>query len=102
MDFPNLKLIDQMCRQSFIPELHVKALINLSIFVLVVFDDGDIATLKRTQICLKGDKHFMESDTLDRLPLTNPEHFSTPVNLLKPSSRRRRAGMHSSPRYDVM
>lgn len=66
--------------------------------LLVVFDDGDIATLKRTQICLKGDKHYMESDTLDRLPLTNPEHFSTPVNLLKTQTRRRRAH-HSSPRY---
>ncbi|XP_013404516.1 AT-rich interactive domain-containing protein 4B [Lingula anatina] len=45
----------------------------------VVFDDGDQATLRRTQLCLKGEKHFIESETLDQLPLTHPEHFGTPV-----------------------
>uniref|UniRef100_A0A146M3D2 AT-rich interactive domain-containing protein 4B n=1 Tax=Lygus hesperus TaxID=30085 RepID=A0A146M3D2_LYGHE len=45
----------------------------------VVFDDGDITTLRRTALCLKSGKHFAESETLDQLPLTHPEHFSTPV-----------------------
>ncbi|ESO93493.1 hypothetical protein LOTGIDRAFT_119273, partial [Lottia gigantea] len=45
----------------------------------VVFDDGDEATLRRSQLCLKGDKHFTESETLDNLPLSHPEHFGTPV-----------------------
>jgi len=66
-----------------------------------VFDDGDVVSLKRTQICLKGDKHFMESDTLDKLPLTNPEHFGAPVNLLK-KERRSRYGRHASPRYFIL
>ena len=38
----------------------------------VVFDDGDITTLRRTALCLK-------SGTLDQLPLTHPEHFGNPV-----------------------
>ena len=31
-------------------------------FVIAVFDDGDEKTLRRTQLCLKGDKHFEESE----------------------------------------
>lgn len=27
-----------------------------------MFDDADERTLRRTQLCLKGDKHFMESE----------------------------------------
>ena len=27
-----------------------------------VFDDGDERTLRRTQLCLKGDRHFTESE----------------------------------------
>lgn len=46
---------------------------------LTVFDDGDITTLRRTALCLKSGRHFNESETLDQLPLTHPEHFSTPV-----------------------
>lgn len=81
----------------FTPRLSRYVLIVWYMFLLLlVFDDGDVVTLKRTQICLKGDKHYMESETLDRLPLTNPEHFSTPVNLLK-KERRRRAAAHASP-----
>ncbi|KAK8753345.1 hypothetical protein OTU49_003980, partial [Cherax quadricarinatus] len=45
----------------------------------VVFDDGDITTLRRTSLCLKSGRHFAESETLDQLPLTHPEHFGTPV-----------------------
>ncbi|OTF82683.1 RBB1NT domain containing protein [Euroglyphus maynei] len=41
----------------------------------VVFDDGDEATLKRSSLCLKSGKHYSESESLDQLPLTNPEHF---------------------------
>jgi len=44
-----------------------------------VFDDGDITTLRRTALCLKSGRHFAESETLDQLPLTHPEHFGTPV-----------------------
>lgn len=30
-------------------------------------------------MCLKSGRHFAESETLDQLPLTHPEHFSNPV-----------------------
>ncbi|XP_077530282.1 uncharacterized protein LOC144142565 isoform X1 [Haemaphysalis longicornis] len=55
----------------------------------VVFDDGDETTLRRTSLCLKSGRHFAESETLDQLPLTNPEHFGTPVigNKLKRKRR---------------
>ncbi|XP_072912731.1 AT-rich interactive domain-containing protein 4B isoform X1 [Hemitrygon akajei] len=56
----------------------------------VVFDDGDERTLRRTSLCLKGERHFAESETLDQLPLTNPEHFGTPV-IGKKSNRGRRS-----------
>uniref|UniRef100_A0A672SE71 ARID domain-containing protein n=1 Tax=Sinocyclocheilus grahami TaxID=75366 RepID=A0A672SE71_SINGR len=55
----------------------------------VVFDDGDEKTLRRTSLCLKGERHFAESETLDQLPLTNPEHFGTPV-IGKKTNRGRR------------
>ncbi|KAL0270093.1 UNVERIFIED_CONTAM: hypothetical protein PYX00_007613 [Menopon gallinae] len=45
----------------------------------VVFDDGDITTLRRSALCLKSGRHFAESETLDQLPLTHPEHFGNPV-----------------------
>ncbi|PVD26271.1 hypothetical protein C0Q70_13941 [Pomacea canaliculata] len=60
----------------------------------VVFDDGDERTLRRTQLCLKGEKHFMESETLDNLPLSHPEHFGTPV-LQNKKSRRTKPGEES-------
>merc|ERR1712066_815957 len=53
----------------------------------VIFDDGDIATLRRNALCMKSGKHFNASESLDNLPLTHPEHFGTPVG-----SRRRRFG----------
>lgn len=56
----------------------------------VIFDDGDITTLRRTSLCLKSGKHFAESESLDHLPLTNPEHFGNPVSLNSRGSRRRR------------
>ncbi|KAM4042498.1 AT-rich interactive domain-containing protein 4B-like [Anomaloglossus baeobatrachus] len=55
----------------------------------VVFDDGDEKTLRRSSLCLKGERHFAESETLDQLPLTNPEHFGTPV-IGKKTNRGRR------------
>lgn len=56
----------------------------------VVFDDGDITTLRRTALCLKSGRHFNEM-TLDELPLTNPEHFGNPV---VGGRRGRRSGRH--------
>ncbi|XP_041351844.1 AT-rich interactive domain-containing protein 4B-like isoform X2 [Gigantopelta aegis] len=73
----------------------INKLTDQSIYT-VVFDDGDVATLKRTQLCLKGEKHFIESETLDNLPLSHPEHFGTPV--LQSKSRKRTAKM-GSPEY---
>jgi hypothetical protein len=47
----------------------------------VVFDDGDERTLKRSSLVLKGGRHYHESETLDTLPLTNPENFGSPVGV---------------------
>uniref|UniRef100_A0A336LQS4 CSON012988 protein n=1 Tax=Culicoides sonorensis TaxID=179676 RepID=A0A336LQS4_CULSO len=58
----------------------------------VVFDDGDITTLRRTALCLKSGRHFNEM-TLDELPLTNPEHFGNPV-VGGVGRRGRRSGRH--------
>ena len=46
---------------------------------IVVFDDGDITTLRKTALFLKSGRHFAESETLDQLPLTHPEYFGNPV-----------------------
>lgn len=61
----------------------------------VVFDDGDETTLRRTSLCLKSGRHFAESETLDQLPLTNPEHFGTPVMGTK-AKRKRRSTLNSA------
>uniref|UniRef100_A0A0N5A9M5 Tudor domain-containing protein n=1 Tax=Syphacia muris TaxID=451379 RepID=A0A0N5A9M5_9BILA len=45
----------------------------------VVFNDGDERQLRRTQLCIKGAKHFDDSANLDTMPLYNPEAFSSPV-----------------------
>ena len=55
----------------------------------VVFDDGDITQLRRNALCMKSGKHFSASESLDNLPLTHPEHFSSPVGG-STSGRRRR------------
>ena len=47
----------------------------------VIFNDGDIAYLKRNALCMKSGKHFNASESLDNLPLTHPEHFSTPASV---------------------
>ncbi|KAL3985121.1 ARID/BRIGHT DNA binding domain family protein [Acanthocheilonema viteae] len=49
-----------------------------SIYV-VVFNDGDERQLRRTQVCIKGAKHFDEDVNLDAMPLYKPESFSSPV-----------------------
>lgn len=71
----------------------------------VVFDDGDETTLRRTSLCLKSGKHFAESESLDHLPLTNPEHFGNPVNLGIRGGRRRRRripiGANSNTSYSL-
>lgn len=59
----------------------------------VVFDDGDITTLRRTALCLKSGRHFAESETLDQLPLTHPEHFGNPVVGSRRGGRRSRNPM---------
>ena len=57
-----------------------------------MFDDGDERTLKRSSLCLKGGRHFHESESLDHLPLTDPENFGTPVmnSSCKKTGRKRR------------
>lgn len=40
-------------------EIHITFLYA---FPLVVFDDGDERTLRRTSLCLKGERHFNESE----------------------------------------
>ncbi|XP_076315883.1 LOW QUALITY PROTEIN: uncharacterized protein LOC143228520 [Tachypleus tridentatus] len=66
----------------------------------VVFDDGDETTLRRTSLCLKSGRHFAESETLDQLPLTNPEHFGNPVVGSK-AKRKRRSMLNSSSIEDL-
>ena len=62
----------------------------------MTFNDGDIAQLRRNALRLKSGKHFNPSESLDNLPLTHPEHFSTPVGGTKhvggASRRRNRSG----------
>ncbi|CAG2120448.1 unnamed protein product, partial [Medioppia subpectinata] len=72
-------------------EATIAKILDQSLYT-VVFDDGDEATLKRNSLCLKSGKHFAESETLDQLPLTNPEHFGNPVSL----GRRRRRRHHNN------
>nr|CAD7409441.1 unnamed protein product [Timema poppensis] len=66
----------------------------------VVFDDGDITTLRRTALCLKSGRHFAESETLDQLPLTHPEHFSSPV-VVERTGRRSRQTHFTVPKKEA-
>ncbi|OQV20699.1 putative AT-rich interactive domain-containing protein 4B [Hypsibius exemplaris] len=43
----------------------------------VHFNDGDVKTLKRSNIHLKSEKHFDQSISLDNLPLTQPEKIAS-------------------------
>lgn len=84
----------QDCSQYTVGELVIVFYFIISVslfshFTLTVFDDGDITTLRRTALCLKSGRHFAESETLDQLPLTHPEHFGTPVLGGRRGGRRR-------------
>ena len=67
-----------------------------------MFDDGDERTLKRSSLCLKGGRHFHESESLDHLPLTDPENFGAPVMNTgsKKSGRKRRRHSQSPSREE--
>lgn len=39
---------------------------------------------------IAGDRHYAKSETLDNLPLTDPENFGTPVLANKKNRSRRR------------
>lgn len=75
--------------KSLYYEATISKIIDASLYT-VVFDDGDVTTLRRTSLCLKSGKHFSESESLDHLPLTNPEHFGNPVTLRARGTRKRR------------
>ncbi|CAD5222824.1 unnamed protein product [Bursaphelenchus xylophilus] len=47
----------------------------------VVFNDGDEKSLRRSQMVLKGAKHFDSQINLDNLPLDNPDRNSSADNL---------------------
>ena len=49
---------------------------------------------------MKSGKHFNASESLDNLPLTHPEHFSTPVGGASGGRRRRKGGNDSGDEYD--
>lgn len=53
-------------------------LLDQSVYT-VVFNDGDEKTMKRSFIRFKGEKHFLDSETLNNAPLNNPEHFFYPI-----------------------
>nr|NP_001072026.1 Retinoblastoma-binding protein [Ciona intestinalis]BAE06667.1 Retinoblastoma-binding protein [Ciona intestinalis] len=78
----NLKLGSTV--EAQFPEQHgwcegvIQSVRDKSIYT-VEFDDGDVRTLSRGSLCLQGVRHYAESETLDHLPLTDPENFGTPV-----------------------
>lgn len=45
----------------------------------VIFNDGDEKILRRSFIRFKGEKHYLDSETLNNAPLNNPEHFLYPI-----------------------
>ncbi|CAD5217185.1 unnamed protein product [Bursaphelenchus okinawaensis] len=47
----------------------------------VVFNDGDEKSLRRSQMVLKGAKHFDSQINLDNLPLDNPDRNSSADNM---------------------
>lgn len=47
---------------------------EVSVCLFSVFDDGDEKTLRRTSLCLKGERHFAESEV--RSPPTTHTHTS--------------------------
>eukprot|EP00795_Rhopilema_esculentum_P002773 gene2773-996_t len=67
----------------------------------VVFDDGDEKTLRRTSLCLKGERHFQEDETLDHRPLNNPENFGAPVSKQAKEEKTRKRTRSCSQNSDV-
>lgn len=45
----------------------------------VIFNDGDEKVVRRSFIRSKGERHYLNSETLDNAPLNNPEHFLQPI-----------------------
>ncbi len=45
----------------------------------VIFNDGDEKVVRRSFIRFKGERHYLNSETLDNAPLNNPEHFLQPI-----------------------
>uniref|UniRef100_A0AAF5Q538 ARID domain-containing protein n=1 Tax=Wuchereria bancrofti TaxID=6293 RepID=A0AAF5Q538_WUCBA len=66
-----------------------------SIYV-VVFNDGDERQLRRTQVCIKGARHFNEDVNLDAMPLYKPESFSSPVVLDDRRGKQKRRNLEQS------
>ncbi|VDN05444.1 unnamed protein product [Thelazia callipaeda] len=58
---------------------------------IVVFNDGDERQLRRTQIRIKGGKHYEEGVSLDSMPLWKPETFTDPV-VLEHRKRKQKSG----------
>lgn len=38
----------------------------LTSYLVTVFDDGDEKTLRRSSLCLKGERHFAESEVIEK------------------------------------
>lgn len=71
----------------------------------VIFNDGDEKILRRSFIRFKGEKHYLESETLNNAPLNNPEHFLYPIkqnnsvdNVLSPTTKTKTSPLSSSKR----
>ncbi|KFQ27308.1 AT-rich interactive domain-containing protein 4B, partial [Merops nubicus] len=74
---------------------HIKGPLKVGTVVEVKNPDGTyqeavINKLTDASWYTVGERHFAESETLDQLPLTNPEHFGTPV-IGKKTNRGRRS-----------
>ncbi|VDL75293.1 unnamed protein product, partial [Nippostrongylus brasiliensis] len=63
----------------------------------VVFNDGDEKVLRRTQMCLKGAKHFDTESNLDQMPLYNPEQFCAAP---KPQAKKKKSKKQKRRRDD--
>jgi len=76
------QIVNDSTTPVILPEnLHAATLnkvLDQSVYT-VVFNDGDEKTMKRSFIRFKGEKHFLDSETLNNAPLNNPEHFLYPI-----------------------
>lgn len=43
----------------------------LTSYLVTVFDDGDEKTLRRSSLCLKGERHFAESEVIEEFLYDN-------------------------------